>query len=457
MEIRIDEFKKLSDYENVVIVDDKGIIVFYDIADLGILKMLSINPEDLIGQKVNSFWDSLSDEDSTLMRVIKSGKPLCNNKQKLKTQAGNTIYSANSTYPLADRGKTVGAIEFSKYYFTKDNSQLLNIYSPHKIYRKNNTIYTIDDIITENPKMIEIKSRIAKIAKTDSSVLICGRTGTGKEVVAQSIHNMSDRYSKPFISQNCGAIPSTLLESILFGTVKGSFTGSEDTKGLFEMADGGTLFLDEINSMDIMLQVKLLRAIELKTIRRVGSTKNIHLDIRIISATNENPELIISQNKMRDDLYYRLGAVQINLPSLSERKEDIKIMTDFYIKYFNEHMIVKINSIQPDVLDCFYKYDWPGNLRELRNAVETAFNHASSDQITINDIPERISRMEGNGKPSGLGEAHLKSLRELTEEYEKQIIVSQLKLSGSKFSEAAKRLGISKQLLNFKIKKYSIK
>lgn len=417
---------------------------------------MSMDPSGLIGRKITEVWSNHTDEASTLMRVVKSGMPICNNKQKLQTVDGKFVYTINSTFPLVEDGRIIGAIEFNKFYFTKDNSELISDYAPHKIFRKNNTVYTINDIITENPKMLEIKNRIARIAETDSSVLIYGQTGTGKEVIAQSIHNMSDRYSKPFISQNCGAIPGTLLESILFGTVKGSFTGSEDTKGLFEIANGGTLFLDEINSLDIMLQVKLLRAIELKTIRRVGSTRDIRLDIRIISATNENPEIIISQNKMRPDLFYRLGAVQINLPSLSERREDIKIMTDFFIRQFNKHMKNNIRSIQPDVMECFYEYDWPGNLRELRNAIETAFNNAAADQITIDDIPERIS-ICGKRKLYRPAEGKPKSLKELTEEYEKQLLARELRNAGNKHVEAARRLGISKQLLNFKIKKYKLK
>lgn len=181
------------------------------------------------------------------------------------------------------------------YFYDKEDFKMLGNYSQHKIYRKNNAVYKIDDIVTENQTMIEVKNRISKISKTDSSVLIYGKTGTGKEVVAQAIHNMS----------NCGAIPSTLLESSLFGTVRGSFTASSDTQGLFEQANGGTLFLDEINSLDISLQVKLLKAIEEKQIRKIGGNKNIPLDIKIISATNEDPE----------------------------------------------------------VFDCFYKYSWPGNIR----------------------------------------------------------------------------------------------
>ena len=268
---------------------------------------------------------------------------------------------------------------------------MLDHYTNHKIYRKNNTIFTIDDIITVNPKMLEIKDKISRVAKTDSSVLIYGKTGTGKEVVAQAIHNMSKRYNAPFVALNCGAIPATLLESILFGTVKGSFTGSNDTQGFFEQANGGTLFLDEINSLDVSMQGKLLKAIEDKTIRRIGGNKNIELDLRIISATNESPEVLMSEKRLRKDLFYRLGVVEMNIPALSERKEDIPGLTDYFIDLYNNKMDIYINRVQPQVLDCFYKYDWPGNIRELKNAIETTYNNVTSSEIQVKDLPARIS------------------------------------------------------------------
>jgi arginine utilization regulatory protein len=456
MNLKFDEIKKLNGFENILITDEKGVIIFYDAADLGILKALALTPEKFMGHKITSHYSNLTDETSIIMKVLKTGIPICNNKQELITKEGSCIQAINSTYPLTEGDKVIGVVEFSKYFYGKESIEMLNSYSNHKIYRKNNTVYTIDDLITANPKMLEIKNKISKISKTSSSVLIYGKTGTGKEVVAQAIHNMSDRYTKPFISQNCGAIPATLLESILFGTVKGSFTGSNDTQGIFEQADGGTLFLDEINSLNINLQVKLLKAIEEKSIRKIGGTQNIPLDIRIISATNECPEKMISERKLRDDLFYRLGVVQLNLPDLSERKEDIGVLLDFYINRFNSTMNVNIDDIHPEVLDCFYKYRWPGNIREFKNAIETAYNNVSTTQITINDIPERISKYSSKSSITMTNDV-AKPLKASIEEYEKQIIINELQNANNKIVETARRLGISKQLLKYKIDKYVLK
>ncbi len=262
--------------------------------------------------------------------------------------------------------KIVGAIEFNRFYFNKEDIKLVHNYSPHKIYRKNNTIYTIENIITQNPSMMKIKDKMIRASKTDSSILIYGETGTGKEMVAQSIHNLSDRFNNQYISVNCGAIPSNLFESLMFGTVKGSFTGSDNTTGLLEEANGGTLFLDEINSLDISLQVKLLKAIEEKVIRKVGGNKYIPIDIRVIAATNENPETLVEDGRLREDLFYRLGVVQMDLPTLETRKEDIAILVDNFIDFYNGKMNININSIHPDVMEKFYQYNWPGNIRELK-------------------------------------------------------------------------------------------
>ncbi|MBU3145137.1 sigma-54-dependent Fis family transcriptional regulator [Clostridium sp. CF012] len=456
MNFKFDEIKKLNDFENILITDEKGVVIFYDAANLEIIKALALSPDKFIGHKITSLYANLTDETSSIMNVLKTGVPICNKNQELITRKGNSVQAINSTYPLTEDNKVIGAIEFSKYFYTKESIEMLDSYSNHKIYRKNNTIYTIDDLITVNPKMLEIKKKISKISKTNSSVLIYGKTGTGKEVVAQAIHNMSERYTKPFISQNCGAIPATLLESILFGTVKGSFTGSNDIQGIFEQADGGTLFLDEINSLDIYLQVKLLKAIEEKIIRRIGGTQNIPLDIRIISATNECPEKMVSEKKLRDDLFYRLGVVQLNLPDLSERKEDIGGILNFYINRFNSTMNVNIKDIHPEVLDCFYKYNWPGNIRELKNAIETAYNNVSTTQITIDDIPERISKHISRSSEAPLNST-AKPLKSSIEEYEKQIIINELQNSNNRFTETARKLGISKQLLKYKIEKYELK
>lgn len=455
MNIDLEIFNNLSDYDNVLIVDENGMIIFYDLADLHSLRELGLRPEEFMGKKITSFYKNLSPESSTLLNVLKSGDALCNVKQELITKTGNIMISMNSSFPIKEGDKIIGAIEFSKHYFTKDNIQSLDKFASHKIYRKNNTYYTIDDVITVNQKMEAIKSKITKIAKTNSTILIYGNTGTGKEVVAQAIHNLSDRYDKPFISMNCGAIPASLLESTLFGTTKGSFTGSEDMPGLFEQAEGGTLFLDEINSLDINLQVKLLKAIEEKTIRRIGGKKNISLDIRVIAATNEDPEVLLAEKRLRDDLFYRF-VVQIDLPNLSERKEDIVVLLEYYMNFYNNNMNIKINSYQPEVLDCFKRYDWPGNIRELKNAVETAYNNAVSNQITMDDIPKRITKNASHSTPVRKGRM-LESLKDSVDEFEKEIIVSELQTTNGRIAETARRLGISKQSLKYKMEKYNLR
>jgi arginine utilization regulatory protein len=296
-----------------------------------------------------------------------------------------------------------------------------------------------------------------KIAKTNSTVLINGKTGTGKEMIAQSIHNLSDRYGGPFISLNCGAVPPNLLESTLFGTVKGSFTGAIAMPGLFEQAEGGTLFLDEINSLDYYLQVKLLKAIEEKVIRRIGGEKNISVNIRVISATNEDPDVLVAEKRLREDLFYRLGVVQIDLPTLTERKEDIEKLLEYYIYFYNNNMNIYIEGCQPEVMECFKRYPWPGNIRELKNAVETAYNNVSSNHITIKDIPKRMKDYQlSSNRENDDHHNPMHSLKSAVEDYEKKLILKELANTNGKITEAARRLGLSKQLLKYKMDKYQL-
>ncbi|WHX98317.1 sigma 54-interacting transcriptional regulator [Neobacillus sp. DY30] len=455
MKIKIEDFKHLTDFDNILVCDEHGVIIFYDLVDLNVLRQIGLRPEDFMGKHITTFYKNLTKENSTIMKVLAEGAAVTNVKQELITEFGNTVMTVNSTYPIIENERIVGAIEFSKHFYTKENINSLDKLAHHKVYRKNNTYYTIEDIISINPKMEMIKNKIKQIARTNSTILIYGKTGTGKEMIAQSIHNLSDRFGGPFISVNCGAIPPNLLESTLFGTVKGSFTGSTDMPGLFEQAEGGTLFLDEVNSLDIYLQVKLLKAIEEKMIRRIGGNRNIPLNIRVISATNEDPDLLVSEKRLREDLFYRLGVVQIDLPLLNERKEDIESLLTYYINFYNNHMNIIIEGVEDDVLECFKRYHWPGNIRELKNAVETAFNHATTHRITMDDIPKRMKEFN-QSLPVKRVEPSTHSLKEAVEQYEKELISWELNGMNGKITEAAKRLGISKQLLKYKMDKYHL-
>ena len=266
---------------------------------------------------------------------------------------------------------------------------------------------------------------------------------------------------KPFISQNCSAIPANLLESILFGTEKGSFTGAVTNKGLFELANGGTIFLDEINSMEISVQSKILKAIEEKSIRRLGGHKNIKVDIRVIAAINEDPFESIYQNRLREDLFYRLNVVSIKLNELKDRKCDIELLSNYYIEYYNKTMDMKVKGVDEKVKLLFESHDWPGNVRELRNVIESAFNMISKDIIMLEDIPEYLTNKyyKRDFYKDKLVENDIEvtnSYDQLMADYEKKLIMNTLLNSKSK-AEAAKKLNITRQNLNYKLEKLGLK
>lgn len=450
------ELNYLTDYDNVLVVDTNGITIFYDLADLHILKQIGLKPEEFLRKSVTSFYKNLSIEDSTLMTVLRTGEPLWNTEQELTSKNGFTYTSRSSTFPIHNGVSIVGAIEFSKHFYQKENIQLLDQFASHKMYRQNNTIYTIDDLISKSSVMEEIKNKIHKVSSTDSTILINGETGTGKEIVAQSIHNLSNRFTQPFVSINCGEIPSTFIEPILFGTEKDTLNATPDILGILEQANGGTIFLDEISALDIKIQAKLLRVIEDKLIRRVGGKQDIHLNIRVIAATNENPDKLVREKLLREDLYYRLSVFQLDLPRLSDRKEDITLLIHYFVEFYNRHMQINIEKLDDQVFLAFQQYNWPGNVRELKNALETAYNNASSKEIILNDIPEKIRNYSSVSEKinSAKNSFHLK---DKVEEYEKTLIVIELNNTGGKLAETARRLGISKQLLKYKMGKYELR
>lgn len=442
--------KEKTSYTDILIVDDKGKIAYFDISNL---QLLGLRPDEVIGKKVTSLYKDLNESNSTMIKAIKTREATINCEQKLTSYLNNVVHQTSSTFPIMNGKKIIGSIEFAQYYYEKEAIKLIEKHYEHMIYRKNNTTYTIDDIITRNKRMIDIKEKIGRISKTESTVLIQGKTGTGKEMVAQSIHNCSKRRYAPFISQNCGAIPENLLESILFGTTKGSFTGAEDRQGLFEMAQGGTIFLDEINSLSPMLQVKLLKVIEDKRIRRIGSSKEIPLNVRVIAALNENAEELLKKKILREDLYYRLSVVMFKLPDLIERKEDIEYLANFYIDYYNHKLCCNVKHISKDILLSFLNYSWPGNVRELRNVIEGIFNYIDGDKITMDSIPKKILQNDNAiGHKIQWREGY--SLKLYLKNYEKGIIMEAYRRNNNSLSETAKQLNISKQLLEYKLNRY---
>ena len=285
-------------------------------------------------------------------------------------------------YPVNIHGRTMAVFSLIKNLpvIQKSMEQSLELYdyfrenTPH-----NGTRYTFRSIVGSDIRFVEAISDAKCVARNQTTVLIYGETGTGKELFAQSIHNASPYQNGPFIPVNCAAIPSTLLESMFFGTVKGSYTGAANTTGLFEQARNGTLFLDEINSMDISLQAKLLKVIENKTVRRIGDMKEREIRCRILCALNEAPLACIENGKLRRDLYYRLSSCILYIPPLRERKSDIPLLCSFFLKHFNKEYGRHIHRIDPELMDRFLEYPWPGNVRELQHVVESAFSVSRKD------------------------------------------------------------------------------
>lgn len=451
LEDYLDEILKVYNYvDSIVITDKRGYIEYYKVFNMN---NEGLHIKNVIGRHILEIHPTLNENTSTIIRVIKNGKPIYNEQQYVRLLNGEQVCAIATTLPIKKNNEIVGVVDIFNYMDSEHKIKEFEIMLKDSIKAKDNgKLYNLDDIITKDDTLLEIKQRIRTISSTKSSVLIYGKTGTGKELIAQSIHTCSNRKEKPFISQNCAAIPSTLLESILFGTVKGTYTGAEDRNGLFELANGGTLFLDEINSMDIGIQAKILTAIETKQVRRLGGQKSINTDVRIIAAVNEDPHELIQKGRLREDLFYRLGVVQINLPPLKCRKNDILVLSKYFIEHYNISMNKDIKGLSSEVEKVFMEYNWPGNVRELKNLIEGAFNLCKGDEIELMHLPEYILRRKQISPEIKLG---TQSLTNMVEDYEKEIIKKAMEET-SHPSEIARMLKITRQSLKYKMDKYGL-
>jgi two-component system NtrC family response regulator len=318
--------------------------------------------------------------------------------------------------------------------------------------------YSFGNIVGKSPKIQRVFDTIKKVAPSSATVLIEGESGTGKELVAKSIHFNSQRRDKMFVAVNCGALVENLLESELFGHEKGAFTGAvAKKKGRFELADGGTLFLDEIGELSQNLQVKLLRVLQEKIVERVGGVKPFAVDIRIIAATNKRLEDEVKAGRFREDLYYRLNVLHIELPALTERQEDIRLLVDHFIKKYSDQnrSDVAVTRIEKEVERLFHAYNWPGNIRELENVIERALIMCSGNTITISDLPQ-IFRERSNNTLKFEGIPANAQLYETLAFIEKNMIERALRMANNVQSHAAQILGIGKSGLNQKIKKFKL-
>lgn len=439
----IDKYKSIYDkVDALIIVNEENMILYSAMINDD---RTYISTKDVIGQNLYEMYPNLTEENSTHARVMKTGKPVINENQLIVERSGKAYVINTSTFLIEDNGRRIGTFDLSSSLTSK---------SKNDEKEDRNKLYVLDSIVTENEAMLSIKSKILKVSRNDSPVMVIGESGTGKELIVEAIHSMGSRRENPFISVNCAAIPDALMESTLFGTVKGSFTGAENRKGLFEIADGGTLFLDEINSMNIDLQAKLLKAVEEQKYMKLGGERYVDVDVRVISAVNVDPEEAIKNNSLRSDLFFRLGVVQFFVPPLRERKEDLKPLTEHFISYYNSRMNRQVMGVDEDVRRVFENYPWPGNVREFRNVMESAFNMAEGEYIALSDIPETLAVFSFTRGNAAFPEAG-KSLTSMMNEYEKEIIQQTLRNSAS-LSQASSMLKMTRQAVKYKIEKYGI-
>ena len=317
------------------------------------------------------------------------------------------------------------------------------------------------EIVGQTPGMTKIYDLIEKVAKSPTTILITGESGTGKELVAKALHDQSDRADKAFISVNCGAIPETLFESELFGHEKGAFTGAINARpGRFELADGGTLFLDEVGELPLDMQVKLLRALQERTFERVGGVKPVQVDVRLIASTNRNLEEEVRLGTFRQDLFYRLNVIPIQLPPLRTRKQDIPLLVEHFIGRFNERLDRAV-TISPEAMEALIGWNWPGNIRELENVMERSVLLCDSQCIQASDLPEIGEMAAGEaseGLPSDVEELGLKEyVRAHTAMLERARIQKVLEAEENNVTRAAKQLGISRKSLQTKMKEYGLR
>lgn len=450
-------YKVLKSLYYAVITDNDGKIIFLS---KNYQDLLGVTDEDYIGKPIRDIIPN-----SEIPHVLSTKKENIGHLFTLK--GGETVVC--NRIPIMDDGKMLGVISSATFYKLDEvsilNQQIKKLQEENLEYKKQiselsstfNNRYTIKSIIGDSLPIMSIKETIQRFAESDLTFLITGETGTGKEVFANAIHELSKRRNKNFVKINCAAIPKELLESELFGYEPGSFSGAlkEGKVGKFEHANGGTLLLDEIGEMPLSLQSKLLRVLQEKELERVGGLKPIKLDVRIICSTNQNIEELIEKSEFRSDLFYRINVVEINIPALRNRLDDIPLLCRYFINKINEEHGIGITTISSDVYSLFYNYEWTGNVRELMHVLERACITAGSGQLKIEYFDFLLNRMYKNSDTQKEIAENI-SLNDITSEVEKEKIIRALVETNGNKSETAKLLKIDRSSLYNKIKKYNI-
>ena len=385
---------------------------------------------------------SICQRGCAIRKSLETGEPQRNVRVTVLSPEMQTIPICVSSAVLRDRdGRMIGGVEIFR-----------DISEVEALRSELSGRHVFGDMIGASPAMQEIFRLIPDVAPTDASVLISGASGTGKELVAQAIHDQSSRSEGPFVCVNCGALPDTLLESELFGYLRGAFTGARSSKpGRFQQADGGTLFLDEVGELSPAFQVKLLRALQEGEVQPLGGTESAHVDVRIIAATNRDLRRLVEEEKLREDLYYRLSVIPIHIPPLCERREDIIPLVKHYMSRMASRTGKEIREISPAALTALYDYDYPGNVRELVNILERVFVLCHEEQIDVAHLPPEVVSGEGRGA-AGRAASGRRPMRP-----EVQRLLDALDAHGWKRGATAEALGISRSTLWRRMKEYGLR
>ena len=444
----------------VMILNVHTTLVYYNRAQ-GLIDDLC--PEQALGKNILELYRVEDNTSYPTLRCLFTRKPLIDYPCYYFTHLGKLVNSIHNIFPLLRGDKLLGCICFIREYGEMTGQYNLTLGAGPKAKNVVKEIkHSFDQIITQDPAMRRSLSIATQAANTPSSIMLYGETGCGKEMFAQAIHDLSSRRHKPFLALNCAAIPESLLEGLLFGTVKGAFTGAQDKPGMMEMADGGVIFLDEINSMPPGLQSKMLRAVQESKIRRVGAAREKEVSLKIISAANVHPQKAVTDGTLRADLFYRLAVVMVNIPPLRERRGDIPILVSHFIKKQNQRLNKKVLTVSPRLLEAFEHYHWPGNVRELEHALEGAMNLVREDEAEL--TPDHFATSLFGGVLNGFDHLPPQSSRALAagpsadaETGEADQLLRALEAAGGNAAKAARSLGISPQLMNYKMKKYGLK
>lgn len=475
-------FDEFSD--GVIVADRHGTIVYYNDA---MSRIDDLDRKDVLLSRVTDVYD-LSDEESIIIQCLTKRHPIIDAPKFYRTRMGKFANTVHSVFPVFNSERLVGAICFVRDYHMLTNT-IATLPTPADTFDTGRV--TFDSIIGEAPAFREAIRSARLASKTPSPVMLFGETGTGKELFARAIHNQSPRGNRKFTPVNCAAIPENLLEGILFGTSKGAFTGAVNKAGLFERTSGGTIFLDEVNSMPVGLQAKILRIVQENRVRRVGALKEIETDLKIVSSVNQDPRISIAEGTLRSDLFYRLGVVFIHIVPLRGRLGDLEVLVPHFIAKHNARLMKQVASISDNVMELFRIYNWPGNVRELEHVIEGAMNVVGDGEtIRMNHLQSHFSNwsVPHRAKGSEVGHAGFaefsgqfpppagsmpvhpelsvpvcaapgipsRGIKKLKGDEEKSLLIRVLAENDGNIARSARQIGISRQLLYYKIKKHEI-